>query len=203
MAEQAAPHETSLAVWDVPATVAAGERFAVKVGAKSSAGSALAGRRIEVLDGQGSVVASGSLGDDPWPGTALLFAEVKLAAPNVPGLLPLAVRFDAVELDEPHLGAPASFSVAVVARPEHRLTVQVAAGGVPIAEAYIRLGPYRATTDAKGTAEISMAKGRYQLQVWKAGYDTPATPLDLQADAFVQVEAKPQPDEHPDSVWTA
>ena len=65
-------HETSLAVWDIPAAIAAGERFAVKVGAKSSAGCALGGRRIEVLDGE-RVVASGPLGDAPWPGTGALF----------------------------------------------------------------------------------------------------------------------------------
>ena len=31
------PHATSLAVWDMPAPVVAGERFTIKVGAKSSA----------------------------------------------------------------------------------------------------------------------------------------------------------------------
>ena len=61
---------------------------------------------------------------------------------------------------------------SVVARPDHTLTVKVASGGVPIEEAIIRLGPYRATTDASGQAAIKLAKGRYELVVWKAGYDT-------------------------------
>src|SRR4029078_5000826 len=40
----------SLAVWDIAPTVAAGERFAVKAGAKSSAGCALGGCRIQGVD---------------------------------------------------------------------------------------------------------------------------------------------------------
>ncbi len=97
-------HQTSLAVWDIP-TPAAGERFSIKVGAKSSAGCALGARRVEVLDGE-EIVAAVHLGDAPWPGTdALFWAEVELQAPDKPGLVTLAVRFDAAELDEPHEGA--------------------------------------------------------------------------------------------------
>lgn len=192
-------HETSLAVWDIPAAIAAGEPFAVKVGAKSSAG----GGRIEVLDGS-AVVASGQLGDMPWPGTGALFwTEVEIRAPEAPGTVTLTVRFDAAELDQPHLGASAPFNVSVVAKPEHTLTVTVASGGVPIEEAYIRFGPYRAATDAAGRAEIKIAKGRYELHVWKAGYDAPATPLAIEADTFVQIDARALPQQDADAVWTA
>ena len=93
-------HETSLAVWD-SGRDCRGDRFAVKVGAKSSAGCTLAGRRIEVFDGN-AVVASGRFGDTPWPGTSALFwTEVELRAPATPGAVTLTVRFDAAELDEP------------------------------------------------------------------------------------------------------
>jgi hypothetical protein len=184
-AQPEAQHETSLAVWDIP-TPAAGERFSVKVGAKSSAGCALGGRRIEVLDGD-AVVASGRLAAAPWPGTsALYWAEVELRAPQTPGPVMLAVRFDAAGLEEPHQDASSPFNVAVVAQPEHTLAVAVASGGVPIEEAYIRLGAYRATTDVSGQATIKLAAGRYELVVWKAGYDT-----------------EPVPEEDPDAVWTA
>ena len=50
MAEQTQRHQVSLAVWDVPATVVAGERFAIRAGATSSAGCDLRGRRIEACD---------------------------------------------------------------------------------------------------------------------------------------------------------
>jgi hypothetical protein len=197
-------HETSLAVWDVPPAVAAGERFAVKVGVKSAAGCALDGRTVEVLDEAGAVVASGRLGEAPWPGTAALFwAELELAASSALGLAMLTVRFDGAELEPPHQDASSRFSVAVVACPEHTLTVKVAANGAPIEEAYVRLGPLRAMTDAAGRAEVKLAKGRYELNVYKAGFDTEAVALVIGADAMVEVEARAQPADDPDAVWTA
>jgi hypothetical protein len=202
-AQTATLPETSLAVWDIAPTVAAGERFSVKIGAKSSAGCALGGCRIEVLDGD-TVVASGSLGDAPWPGTsALYWAEVELRAPQTPGTVTFSVRLHAGDLDEPHQSAAQPFNVSVVARPDHTLAVTVASGGVPIEEAYIRLGPYRATTDASGQAAIKLAAGRYELVVWKAGYDTEPVPLTIDADASVDVEARALPQDDPDAVWTA
>ncbi len=195
-------HQTSLAVWDIP-TPAAGERFSIRVGAKSSAGCALGARRIEVLDGE-AIVAAAHLGDAPWPGTdALFWAEVELQAPDPPGLVTLVVRFDAAELDEPHEGVSSPFNVSVVAKPEHTLTVKVVADGVPVEDAIVRLGPTRATTDASGTAAVKLAKGRYELVVWKAGYDAPMTPLTIDADAVVQIDARPLPEPDPDAVWTA
>jgi hypothetical protein len=201
-AQTATLHETSLAVWDIP-TPAAGERYSVKVGAKSSAGCALGGCHIEVLDGN-LVVASGQFGDAPWPGTsALYWAEVELQAPDSPGLVTLAVRFDAADLDEPHQDASSQFNVSVVARPDHTLAVTVASGGVPIEEAYIRLGAYRATTDASGQATIRIARGCYELVAWKAGYDTEPVPLTIDTDASIHVEARALPQDDPDAVWTA
>ena len=88
-------------------------------------------------------------------------------------------------------------------RGEHTLTVTVTANEVPVEEDAIRLGPYRATTDAAGRAAVKMAKGRYELVVWKAGYDTPALPLTIKADAVVHVEALALPPTDPDAVWTA
>ena len=58
-----------------------------------------------------------------------------------------------------------------MARAEHTLTVTVAAGGAPLADALVRLGPYRAPTDASGTAKVRLAKGHYELVVWKTGYE--------------------------------
>ena len=200
--EQATLHQTSLAVWDIP-TPAAGERFSIKVGAKSSAGCALGARRIEVLDGE-AVVAAGQLGNAPWPGTdALFWAEVELQAPDTPGPTTLAVRFDAAELDEPHEGASASFRVSVVAKPQHSLTVKVVADGIPVEDAIVRLGATRATTDASGTAALKLAEGRYDLIVWKTGYDAPITPIAISADAVAQIEMRAVVESDPDAVWTA
>jgi hypothetical protein len=196
-------HETSLAVWDIP-TAAAGERFSVKIGAKSEAGCTMTGCRIEVADGDGAVVASERLGDTPWLGTdALFWAEVELSAPAEPGTAGFSARFDAEQLDEPHQSAALTFNVPVVARPDHTVTVKVTADGEPVEQAYIRLGPYRSVTDAAGRAAIKAAKGTYELVVWKTGYDAPVTPLAVEADDTVAIDAKILPEDDPDAVWTA
>jgi hypothetical protein len=196
-------HETSLAVWDIP-TAAAGESFAVKIGAKSSAGCTMAGCWVEVLDGAGAMAASGRLGEAPWPGTdALSWTEIELSAPAEPGRAGFSVRFDAEQLDEPHRSAALAFNVPVVARPEHTVTVKVRANGAPIEQALVRLGPYRGITDAAGVAAVKAAKGQYELVVWKAGYDAPTMPLTVEADAAVQIEARTLPEDDPDSHWTA
>ena len=84
----------SLAVWDVPMPVVAGEKFSIKVGAKSASGRALAGCRVEVSDAAGTVVASGTLGDKPWPGTeALYWTALDVPAPAQQQLAEYAVRF--------------------------------------------------------------------------------------------------------------
>ena len=190
-------------MWYIP-TAAAGERFAIKIGAKSEAGCALAGCRIEVLDGDGAVAVSVRLGATPWPGTdALSWAEAELDAPAEPGNAGFSVRFDAEQLDEPHRDAVLAFNVPVVARAEHSVTVQVTAGGAPVKEAHVRLGPYRGMTDARGVAAIKAAKGNYEVVMWKAGYDAPVMPLAVEADATVAIEARMLPEDDPDAVWTA
>jgi uncharacterized membrane protein len=115
----------------------------------------------------------------------------------------LAVRFDGANLDEPHEGASSQFNISVIARPEHTLTVKVVADGLPVEDAIVRLGPVRASTDASGTAALKLAKGRYELMVWKAGYDAPATPVTINADAFKQIDVRAVPQADPDAVWTA
>jgi hypothetical protein len=196
--------EISLAVWDVPLAVTAGEPFAVKVGAKSSGASALHNRVVAVLDQSGAPAASGRLGDVPWPGTAALFwAEVALRAPLTLGLTTFMARFDTAELDGPLQNATSPFSVSVVGRPEHTLTVTVAANGVPLEEAHIRLGALHVLTDAAGRAEIKLAKGRYELSVYKAGFDTTPVPLVIEDNVALAIEAHAQRADDPDAFWTA
>ncbi|MEI8150457.1 MAG: hypothetical protein WCG92_02530 [Hyphomicrobiales bacterium] len=203
-AAEPARHAASLAVWDIPAATTAGEHFAVKVGAKSSGGCGLGGCRVDVLDSAGAVLASGQLGAEPWPGTdALFWSEIELCAPSAPGLMPLAVRFSADGLVEPHDSGASPFHVAVVAAPDHVLTVTVAAAGSPVADAIVRAGPIRATTDETGRARLHLAKGRHEIAVWKTGYDAPITPLTVEADATLRVEAKVLPEHDPDAIWTA
>src|SRR5207302_8959465 len=132
--------------------------------AKSAGGSSLAGTAIEVCDEAGEVLARGELNDTPWPGTdALYWTEVALRAPATAGLRIWSVKFAAAGLELPHDASSASFSIAVVDPPEHRLTVKVVAKETqaPIEDAVVCLGAYRASTGPFGVAEVMMPKGTY------------------------------------------
>jgi len=198
------PHGTSLAVWDVPSPVVTGRPFQIKAGAKSSSACELKGCAIEVCDESGAVIARGTLGDAPWPGTtALYWAELELTAPACDGICNWSVRFSASELNLPHDSAAATFGVVTVKPPEHRLTVKVfeQETRTPIAEAQVRLGPHRAVTDAAGLAAVALPKGRYELTVWKAEYDIAPLDIEVTADTDVDVEAVPVPDDDPYAPW--
>jgi hypothetical protein len=202
-AQEPQRHTASLAVWDVPVAIPAGEAFSVKAGVKSSGGAPLGGGRIELCDGAGAVLAQGLLADIPWPESeALYWTEIALQAPGAPGTLTLTAHFDG-NANEPHETASSAFSINVVARAEHTLTVTVAAGGAPLADALVRLGPYRAPTDAAGVARVRLARGQYDLVVWKTGYAMTATPIAVEADAAIAVATQPVPEEDADAVWTA
>ncbi len=198
------PHETSLAVWAIPSPVVTGRPFAIKVGAKSAAGCDLADRPIAVCDETGAELASGVLGAKPWPGTsALYWTELKLVAPAKAGMFSWSVQFAAADLALPHRGASSRFSIAIVDPPEHKLTVKVVEQQTasPVENAQVRLGAYRAATGASGVAELMLPKGRYDLNVWKSGYEAPATTIAIDADLAVEIEMVPVPEENPDAAW--
>jgi hypothetical protein len=200
------PQGTSLAVWDIPSPVVMGERFSVKVGAKSAAGCELKDNDVEVCDQAGTIVARGRLQETPWPGTsALYWTAVELVAPEKEGLQAWSVKFSAAELALPHDGAVASFSAAIVKRPEHRLTVKVIEkeGRTPIEDAQIRLGAFRAATGPSGIAEVMMPKGTYELYIWKTGFEAPTQAVDIKDDVSVEVEAIIIPEEDPDAAWSS
>jgi hypothetical protein len=198
------PHATSLAVWAVPSPVVMGERFSIKVGAKSAAGCELKGQKILISDQTGAVIAQGSLQETPWPGTsALYWTEVEVPAPDREGMFWCAVNFAAADIETPHERSSAKFCVAIVRPAEHRLTVEVFERDTkaPIEDAQVRLGAYRAATDPAGRAEVAMPKGIYDLTVWKVGYEAPGRMVDIQEDVTVQVEVATIPPENPDAAW--
>jgi hypothetical protein len=191
----------SLAVWDVPMPVAAGESFTIKVGAKAASGGALAGSRVEVTDAAGAVVASGALGDAPWPGTqALHWTEIEVPAPTKEGPADYAVRL----VPSPnHDAAPARFSVAAAAKPEHTLAVKVTERRTadPLADVEIRLGPFHARTDADGRADIRIGKGTYELRLWRTAHMAEPMTVSIDGDASVALTMTHVPEEHPDARW--
>ena len=98
-------------------------------------------------------------------------AEIELCAPAAPGLVTLAVRFDAAELDEPHEGASSPFNVSVVAAPEHVLTVTVVADGGPVDDAIVRARPRSRHDRRRGRGRRSIWP-RAATSLWSGRPDT-------------------------------
>jgi hypothetical protein len=195
------PHKTSVAVWGVASPVEAGGRLAVTIGVKSAGGCDLRGSAVEVTDEAGTAIGRGRLGDVPWPGTGLYWAEVGLTSPTRTGGRSWRAAFPAQEPRLAHHASSAVFSFAVVPPPEHRLTVSVteADGAAPLAGVELALGPYRAATDAMGTARLDVPAGRFSLAVWKAGFECAPSDVEIAGHVSLQVEMKRVPQEP--AIW--
>jgi len=200
------PHTTSMAVWDVPSPVVVNRLFTVKVGVKCSATCQLARRLIEVSDETGIRFGETRLGETPWPGTSALYvAEVELPAPATEGMSVWIARFPASEPGLPHEEASATFSFRTDRPPEHRVTVKVTdrETHAPVESVEVRLGVYRASTDAQGLAHLELPGGLYELDAWKVGYETLPRTVDVGRDLMLQVDAALAPEKNPDDerVW--
>ena len=201
IAFETVPHKTSVAVWGVPSPVEAGGKLAVTVGIKSAGGCELRGAAVEVTDEAGTALGRARLGDTPWPGTGLYWAEIALTAPACTGTHSWCAAFPAQEVRLAHDTSRAAFGFAVVPPPEHQLTVRVteADGAAALAGVELALGPYRAATDAMGTARLDVPAGRFSLAVWKSGYEGAPTDVEVAGDLALQVEMKRVPQEP--AIW--
>jgi hypothetical protein len=201
IAFKAVPHQTSVAVWGVASPVEAGGRLAVTVGVKSAGACELKGTTVEIVDETGTSVGRGRLGDAPWPGTGLYWAEIGLAAPARTGTHSWRAVFPAQEVKLAHDASDAAFGFAVVPPPEHRLIVRVteAEGAAPLPGVELALGPYRAATDARGTARLDIPAGNFSLAVWKAGFEGAPCDVEVAGDVSLQVEMKRVPEEP--AIW--
>jgi hypothetical protein len=187
-------HSTRIVVWDVPVAVEPGAAFRVKVGVKCADECSSAGRLVEIRDAEGNVVASGSVGEVPWPGTSALYhAELELRAPSVEGLhareaFVVAAVDDARELK--HEVASAPFQIRAVRVPECRLKVIAvdARSHAPVPGAKVVVHPYNALTNAEGIAELRVPKGAYRLFV--SGRDRFPFRSDGEIDSDVTIQAE-------------
>jgi hypothetical protein len=185
-------HKTSLAVWDLDSPLVVGRPGKMKVGAKCSAGCPLTDHEIEIFDENGSKVVRAALSATPWPGTSgLYWVELNFCAPKLAGSQTWTVT-------SAHGDAFSHFTFVTVQPPEHTLTVRIRdkEGRVPLREAEIRLGPYRASSDEKGSATIDVPKGSYSLSVWKVGYEHFSMVIEvadsMSVDVMVPVEVEPE-----------
>ena len=192
-------------MWDVASPVVVNRSFTVHVGTKCAAACRLTGQLIVVRDEAGIQVGKGKLGDTPWPGTSALYAaEVNLVAPAREGMYTWSVTSAGAE-SAPHEDAVGTFSFLTAGPPDHRLTVTVLDEdtAAPVENVQVRLGVYRASTDVRGCASLELPKGRYDLQLWKVGYETPSKTVELTESVAIQVKAVFTPDNDPDDeqVW--
>src|SRR6266850_6086443 len=184
-------HATSVNVWGLPSAITAGERFALKVGVKCSAGCKLTGRPLRIFDHDGAQVGNTSLLDDIWPGTtALYFSELEAQAPLKAGDYKWQVRTPASEQGVPHAAGSFTFPVKVVSPPDYEVTVAAfdSATQTPINGAHVLLHPYRTSTDETGMAKIKVTRGQYKLFVSGFNYTPYAGNIDVAADVTVKVE---------------
>lgn len=161
-------HDPRIAVWDVPATVERGKRFAIRVGLSCSSRCRPAGWTVEVRDQDGQKQATTTLGDDPWPGTdALYHAEVALVAPDAEGLHTWEAAAPTEDLAVARTGCSTRFGVRVVSTPACVLTVVAtdAETGRPVEGARVVAHPYRTVTDERGVATLRVPAGEYRLFV--------------------------------------
>jgi len=195
----AAPHAVELTVWDVPAAAEAGERFAVSVGARCSAGCDLGGRELSLFDQEGSPAGTVKLGHAIWPGTeALYFAEVEARAPLEAGSHQWEAKIAGWDAELPH--APGSFPlmVRVVTAPDCEVTVRAVdrEKQTPIKGARVVMHPYRAVTDDNGIARVRVARGHYDILVSGSQYMPACASVEVTADMITSAELDAdQPDE--------
>lgn len=166
------PHRIALNIWGVPSPVPQGETFKVSIGAKCSAGCSLSGLPLAIEDDKQRVVF-GHLGEEVLPQTnGVYWTEQELTAPEEEALHKWVIRCCTQELETQHHIQPETFLCLITKPSAHRVMIEVLDKyeGTPIAEAYVMLGLYKATTDANGVAVLEVPEGSQELYVTKADF---------------------------------
>ena len=199
------PHETSLAVWDVPSPVVRDARFEIKAGAKCTSACGLGGKIIEIRDEAGELRGSGALGSTALPGTtALSFTTIALEAPRKLALHAWTASFAPSELKLAHGSATSRFTFLTVEEPAHSVSITVVQKDTkePVAGAEVRIGVYGAQTDDTGSARVRVPKGTFPLVVARVGYRMPERKIEVAKDIRVRIAAEKLPPPDPFALWS-
>ena len=189
-------HIVSVVAWDIPSTTVAGERFRIKAGIKCASECRFAHAGFGIYDHNGARVGGGTLGGDVWPGTTGLFvADVELEAPADEGLHTWIVKAPESDPGVSHAPGSTSFGVRVVSRPDHVVRIEAIDKDtqLPLAGAQVVMHPYKAVTDDRGLAEVSVATGTYKLFVSQPRYLTYGMPIEVTADTTTRAELDLEP----------
>ncbi len=184
-------HTTSIVVWDVPTAIVAGESFRFKLGVKCSSECRPAGWTFVVSDEHGQPMATGKLGDEPWPGTAALYyAEIEARAPAAEGLHDWTMTAPGTDLDVPHEQHIARVGVRSVRPPEFLISVEAIdeASQAPIKGAKVVVHPYRVFTDEQGRAQVRVPKGTYRIFVSGPRHVPYRADSEVTADTTIRAE---------------
>lgn len=157
-------HDAYLNVWDIPATITAGDAFSFRVGIKCSCGCNLANRGFVVRDERGATVASGTLGGEVWPGTdAVYYAEVQAVAPTDINLHQWTVESAGSNSGIAHASGSLAMRVRTVAAPDQEIRIEALdrESGAPLKGIKLIIGPYRATTGEDGVARVKVVADHY------------------------------------------
>ena len=197
------PHSTNVIAWDIPSAIVVGDRFRIKIGIKCSNQCDLTHRAFGIYDHDGTEVATGTLPGELWPGSdGLYFAEVELEAPAGEGLYTWSVKapewdftVPGSDVGIPHAEGTISFGVRVVTHPEYVVKVEAIdkVSQTPLRGARVVMHPYRGVTDDRGIAEVSVAKGAYQLFVSQSQFFTFGLPLEVTSDMTARAELELEP----------
>lgn len=186
-----AAHAVELTVWDVPTTIVAGERFAVSVGARCSAGCDLGGRELSLFDQKGLRAGTVKLGHDVCTGTeALYFAQIEVSAPLEAGSHPWQAKIAGWEAKLPHTAGSFPLMVRVVPTPDCEVTVKAVdrEKQMPIAGARVVMHPYRTVTNDSGIAVIRVARGQYDIMVSGSRYQPVCVSVEVTANMMTSAE---------------
>ena len=185
------PHETTMAIWDVPSSpVLVDHPFIVKVGVKCAATCALGGQTVVVVDESGRRMGHGALNETPWPDTVALYvAEVALVAPANAGMASWSARFAETDLALPHAETSPRSRSSPRCRP-----ITSSRSALPTSTRTRRLsrwksgaGAIAASTNAQGFAALQLPAGTYEVSAWKLGYDdAEPTTIEVKTDLRIQ-----------------
>jgi len=168
-----APHPISVSVWDVPSAIEQGTSFPMMVGLKCPCGCDAKGWSFRLLDDQEQEITTGTVGDEPWPGTtSLYYARLDLGAPDAEGAREWAVIAVPPEGDTPHAQRRLPVRLNVSRSPEVTLRIEAvdAVTNAPVPRAKVVAHPYRCRTNEDGVAELRLPRGFYTVFVSGSPY---------------------------------
>jgi len=198
--DETAPHETSLAVWDIPSPLRLGASAKIKFGVRCAKGCPLIAQPLEILDSTQKKISSAKTGPSPLPSTTgLYWAEAEIVAPKIEGPQLWTARFSPSGLETEHSASSLTFSLITVRPPEHRITVEVVheKTAIPLDRTEVRLDAFRTLTNEQGVATLEVPKGSYQLNVWKMGYQHVSRDMEINSDQWVKIELVLEPEPSP------